>query len=355
MWISDGTVNVTNGSPAIVGVGTSWAGTVRQGWGFYAPDGKLYQVLSVNGNTSITLARNYTGTTVTGAVYDLVPTQGETRALAARLSELIATYAGFITTKLAGLFSAGSVGTPGVAREGDTNTGIYWPADDALAATVGGVEAWRVTSAQNFGLGVPSPVVKFDMGTTGGGRFRVDTSNPAEIIGTASNYAGSLFSTLILDAAAHSLRVGGTEALRIDSSRQVGIGTTIIGGYRVTTGGSSAWITAGANFTIEPNVASGLNGVALKASFSSGGHGPISLWTSDLERMRIDSSGNLGVGTTAPTALLDVNSNTMRLRSPATPASAGTAGDAGTIAWDSNFVYVCVATNTWKRSPLSTW
>lgn len=38
-----------------------------------------------------------------------------------------------------------------------------------------------------------------------------------------------------------------------------------------------------------------------------------------------------------------------------TPASAGAAGVAGTILWDANYVYVCVATNTWKRSAIATW
>jgi len=38
-----------------------------------------------------------------------------------------------------------------------------------------------------------------------------------------------------------------------------------------------------------------------------------------------------------------------------TPASAAAAGTTGTIAWDTNYIYVCVATNTWKRAALSTW
>jgi hypothetical protein len=37
---------------------------------------------------------------------------------------------------------------------------------------------------------------------------------------------------------------------------------------------------------------------------------------------------------------------------PATATSPGTTGD---VRYDANFVYVCVATNTWKRAPLSTW
>ena len=50
--------------------------------------------------------------------------------------------------------------------------------------------------------------------------------------------------------------------------------------------------------------------------------------------------------------LVDQN---FRLPAPAVPASATAAGTAGTIAWDSNYIYICIATNTWKRSPLTTW
>lgn len=38
-----------------------------------------------------------------------------------------------------------------------------------------------------------------------------------------------------------------------------------------------------------------------------------------------------------------------------TPASAAATGTAGTIAWDSSYIYVCVATDTWKRVAISTW
>ena len=38
-----------------------------------------------------------------------------------------------------------------------------------------------------------------------------------------------------------------------------------------------------------------------------------------------------------------------------TPASATDTGTTGMIAWDSSYLYVCVATNTWKRSAISTW
>ena len=38
-----------------------------------------------------------------------------------------------------------------------------------------------------------------------------------------------------------------------------------------------------------------------------------------------------------------------------TPASATAAGTAGEVAWDANYIYICTATNTWKRVAISTW
>lgn len=37
------------------------------------------------------------------------------------------------------------------------------------------------------------------------------------------------------------------------------------------------------------------------------------------------------------------------------PSAPSAAGEKGEIAWDDNFVYVCVAKSTWKRSALSSW
>ena len=67
------------------------------------------------------------------------------------------------------------------------------------------------------------------------------------------------------------------------------------------------------------------------------------------------TTGNVGIGTTGPTAKLDINSNILRLRTAKTPASAGAAGNVGDICWDANFIYVAVATNTWKKASIATW
>jgi len=37
------------------------------------------------------------------------------------------------------------------------------------------------------------------------------------------------------------------------------------------------------------------------------------------------------------------------------PASASASGVEGQIAWDGSYIYVCTATDTWKRSPIASW
>jgi hypothetical protein len=69
--------------------------------------------------------------------------------------------------------------------------------------------------------------------------------------------------------------------------------------------------------------------------------------------LQVNSSGELLITPTG--GKLDVNSNLFRLRTAKTPASAGDAGSQGDICWDANYIYVCVATNTWKRAALSSW
>ena len=55
------------------------------------------------------------------------------------------------------------------------------------------------------------------------------------------------------------------------------------------------------------------------------------------------------------TNVLSTNlSGEVRLEGTA-PASATATGVAGDVRYDANYVYVCVATNTWKRTALSTW
>jgi hypothetical protein len=52
---------------------------------------------------------------------------------------------------------------------------------------------------------------------------------------------------------------------------------------------------------------------------------------------------------------LDVNANSLTIAQSKTPASASASGTQGEIAWDSSYIYVCIADNVWKRVAISTW
>lgn len=56
-----------------------------------------------------------------------------------------------------------------------------------------------------------------------------------------------------------------------------------------------------------------------------------------------------------PTAVVDIVSDIIRLRTSKTPASAAATGNQGDICWDANYIYVCTATDTWKRVDIATW
>lgn len=45
----------------------------------------------------------------------------------------------------------------------------------------------------------------------------------------------------------------------------------------------------------------------------------------------------------------------IRITNTSTPGSATDPGQTGEIRWDSNYIYVCIATDTWKRVAISTW
>ena len=63
----------------------------------------------------------------------------------------------------------------------------------------------------------------------------------------------------------------------------------------------------------------------------------------------------VGIGTGTPSVILDIDGNTVRLRTARTIANEDDAGAAGEICWDADYIYVCTATDTWKRVAIATW
>lgn len=78
--------------------------------------------------------------------------------------------------------------------------------------------------------------------------------------------------------------------------------------------------------------------------------------TSNTGNMNLYMDGGLYIGNTASENQIlkrsDLNNIPVKTLVPTT---AGDSGTTGQVAWDTNYFYVCVAENTWKRVALSTW
>ncbi|NBU71799.1 MAG: tail fiber domain-containing protein [Bacteroidetes bacterium] len=119
----------------------------------------------------------------------------------------------------------GTAAAPSITNDGDTNTGMFFPAADTIAFSEGGVESMRIDSSGRVGIGTTSPQKELQINATeptirleesgaGSKRLELSVNSAAEAKIFANQSGGNLI-----------LGTVGTERLRIDSSGNVGIGT----------------------------------------------------------------------------------------------------------------------------------
>jgi hypothetical protein len=250
---------------------------------------------------------------------------------------------------------AGNIGIDGkIYHNGDHNTYIGFEADDIKLRT-GGSDVITVNSSQNVGIGTTSPdgILNIESDTpilyiddhgdnyadedTQGsllfrGRYFNGSSDlsysQARIKLVKANADGTAGSNLVFDVLNDA---GGgsvlTERMRIDENGNVGIGTTSpLAKTHIkasNSGGDSAAsgtliVEQGSSPSIQLLSANSQTQTIKFADPQSSQIGRISyshpndamfFVTNDNERMRIDSSGNVGIGTTSPAAKLDVVGN----------------------------------------------
>jgi len=201
--------------------------------------------------------------------------------------------------------AAGSAAAPTITATGDTNTGIFFPAADTIAFAEGGTEVARFDSSGNLGIGTSSPAQKLEVAgnalLSNNQYLGIKDSTGAAVgfpIYTGSNDA--IFGYLASGStgiSTYQFRTGNNvERMRIDSSGNVGIGTS--------SPTNKLHVSSSSFETIKLQGTSTVSGINFVNSASSNGYiyydnGPNMLfYTNGSERARIDSSGNLLVGRT---------------------------------------------------------
>jgi len=254
-------------------------------------------------------------------------------------------------------FADGSAASPSITNDGDTNTGIFFPAADTIAFAEGGAEVARFDSSGNFGLGVtPSAWVStakgIDIGTWSA--FANLNSGAVSVLQNSWEYSAGAFKYKNTDPASKYDQVSGqhrwfnapsgtagnaitfTQAMTLDASGNLGAGVTspvsridaraasaAMGNYQTIQAFStdtSAAIDLGGGISLggfynSTQFAQFGSIAGRKENGTSGNYagylsfGTNSQATGVREVMRLDSSGNLLVGTTtvAGSAKLTVN------------------------------------------------
>lgn len=99
LWMNQGTINVVNGSKAVVGVGTKFqTAPIPARVGQPIVIGNVhYEIGSVNSDTSITLALNYAGATANRIPYNIITTaEGSFNDLSRRAAQVMGLYQGYM-------------------------------------------------------------------------------------------------------------------------------------------------------------------------------------------------------------------------------------------------------------------
>ena len=219
-----------------------------------------------------------------------------------------------------GSISAGS----SFSLSNDPNTFLGHPAADTLAVTTGGNERLRITSSGDVGIGTTNPSAKletFQEGTRSAGylfmaRAGLDTGRRGYgLFPPASNSVDEPFAWNTGNA--HSFEVDSIERLRINSSGNIGIGTTSPAHKLHITVGSANAIPLKLQRTYNNNCVvhyknSSLNMYAGLAGEGLGwgvGTAP-DLGDTAGNKLMITSSGDVGInGVIAPEADLHVHGN----------------------------------------------
>lgn len=154
-WYRQGTVSINNGSAAVTGTTTSWMNQAKaEDRISFDGGGKWYEILSVNSNTSITLATNFAETTISGGSY-AIDRSGRRWGQASDVSAMIA--------QLLALFPAlGGAGDAGKALVADGSGTSFAVGGIPVTAAAGFAADNRLLRSDGTGRGAQASGITVD-------------------------------------------------------------------------------------------------------------------------------------------------------------------------------------------------
>jgi hypothetical protein len=266
------------------------------------------------------------------------------------------------------LIPDGSAGTPAVRFLNDTDVGLFRPTTNTLALATGGSERLRIDSSGRVGIGTASvnALLEVNNPTAGGEVQRIEgnySGSGSVILTNWRRAGGSVAAALkynddssplcmsIGTTTSHQFRIrtADTDAITIDTSQRVGIGTTsptysvevqntvssdvLLRIRNVQGGEDTGLIIDGDSGGIQREYRIGVNTIANTPDLTFSGPTGFRWFTAGTEKAQIDTSGRLLVGTSSysGSAKLVVqgdsasptNGGHMSFRRDVTPGAAG--------------------------------
>jgi hypothetical protein len=215
---------------------------------------------------------------------------------------------------MASTINGTSTGNGGLISTGDDSGILNIQTNETTAITV--------DTSQRVGVNITTPNANFQVngaiqvtgtptvGSTGVGvEIGYGLVNASEGAIQAYNRSGSAWINMAYSALAHKFLANNSEAMRIDSSGNVGIGGTSLGSkFEVFQSTTPSYFRHGNGTYLNITTGAANGNVDIKFDASSGGYPAGTFWTGGSERMRINSGGQVNINTTGDTnALLVVN------------------------------------------------
>ena len=291
----------------------------------------------VSGVTAIATTGTFTsltGTTTTGTTATFTSGVFTTQVSGATVIAPTGTFTsltGTTATFTSGIIASGTAALPSLAILSDPDTGIFSPGANQLAISTNGTGRLFVDASGRIGIGT-TPSTALHLGGSSAQTVRINSATSAAFLG-ASGYTtqiaanrnpvdGSIVNTgaatcfINLEAeigngniqfcTTASNNASAVERMRLDSSGRLGLGTsspTNTAGF-----GQQLQLTGNLPCISIDNTGTGANKYSLGVNAS----GAFGIWdnTAATYRMYINSSGQVGIGSTGPDARLLVSDGT---------------------------------------------